>query len=280
MKVLTDKELLAAFEAGVLSNEEFPHARHVRVAWLLARKYGRGDGLERLCDGIRGIARRAGRPDAFHTTITKAWFELIASVDDVDEHAELLDKALLERFYSPARLGAGRDCWLEPDLHPLRLPPPEPFAADVAAAIRYLPTAVAVIAGRVEGTVHAATVSWLTCVSRDPALVAVSVARGSRTLEVLGRADAFTISVLASEQKETAVRFADRGRSPGTAQFGETPHHMTPHGPILDDAVVTLGCELRARHACGDHELLVGAVRSARARPDLHPLVQHNGGYR
>jgi hypothetical protein len=114
-------QLVSAFEADELENEEFPHARHVRVAWGLARRYGATEGLERLIRGIRAIATRAGRPHAYHVTITRAWFELIASVDDLDEHESLFDKTLLSRYYSPEHLAAGRARWLEPDLQPLRL---------------------------------------------------------------------------------------------------------------------------------------------------------------
>lgn len=213
MEERTDGELLAAFEAGRLENRDFPHARHVRVAWLLAHAYGPRDGFERLTEGIRGIAARAGRPDAFHVTITRAWYELIAAVEHLDAQPELRDKTLLERYYSPARLAAGRDHWVEPDLHPLTLPPPEP--QDVAAALRFVPTAVAVLAGRFDSSVHAATVSWMTSVSRQPPLVAISLARGSRAVELLGRAGTFTLSVLASDQRDLATRFALRGRPVG-----------------------------------------------------------------
>jgi hypothetical protein len=119
---MTDDELVVAFEAGTLGAQDFPHARHVRVAWGLARKYGQRDGLDRLIAGIRHIATRAGRPAAYHVTITRAWFELISSVDGLADHDELFDKALLERYYSSGRLAAGREQWLEPDLQPLRLP--------------------------------------------------------------------------------------------------------------------------------------------------------------
>lgn len=123
--------LVDAFEAGALSGDRFPHARHVRVAWGLARRYGASEGLERLSAGIRAITARAGRPAAYHVTLTRAWFELIASVDDLAGHPELFDKALLGRYYSPARLALGRTRWVEPDLYPLRLPAPDPPPADL-----------------------------------------------------------------------------------------------------------------------------------------------------
>ena len=122
----TNDTLIDEFESGRIDGADFPHERHVEVAWELARRYGRDDGLRRMIAGIKDIARRAGVPDKYHDTITRAWFELIAGVDDPERHPELLDRALLARFYSPERLAAGRARWVEPDLHPLQLPPPTP----------------------------------------------------------------------------------------------------------------------------------------------------------
>jgi len=116
----SDDELIDSFEAGRIEGTDFPHERHVRVAWGLARRYPRDDAFARLATGIRGIAFRAGNPGAYHETITRAWFELIADADSLDDHPELFDKTLLRRHYSADRLAAGRDRWLEPDLLPLR----------------------------------------------------------------------------------------------------------------------------------------------------------------
>jgi hypothetical protein len=118
------QELIAAFERGTIDGAEFPHERHVRVAWGLAQRYGREEGLRRLIAGIRAMVARAGRAEAYHETITRAWYELIVAAEDLESAPELLDKRLLNRYYSPARLGAGRERWVEPDLHPLRLPVP------------------------------------------------------------------------------------------------------------------------------------------------------------
>jgi flavin reductase (DIM6/NTAB) family NADH-FMN oxidoreductase RutF len=276
---LTVDEVVDAFEAGALGNDEFPHARHVRVAWGLARRYGASEGLERLTAGIRAIATRAGRPDAYHVTITRAWFELIVSAENLADHEELFDKTLLGRYYSPARLEAGRTQWLEPDLHPLGLPPPDSHPIELPSVLRRIPTAVAVLATRVDRTVHATTVSSITSVSRDPALVSVCLANGSRTLELVSHADSFTLSVLASDQAEIAMRFASRTRQPGAAQFAGVPHHMTAFGPVLEHAAIRLGCKLHAQHRCGDHHLLIGAIRSADTSAEVHPLLQHNGSF-
>jgi hypothetical protein len=115
--------LLDDFEAGGIPGSEFPHERHLQVAWGLSRRYPREEAFAVLSTGIRGIAARAGVPGKYHETMTHAWFELAAQAETLDEHPELLDRALLARYYSPERLEAGRYEWLEPDLGPLVLAP-------------------------------------------------------------------------------------------------------------------------------------------------------------
>src|SRR5437588_2739348 len=92
---MNDDELTTAFELGEMEGVDFPHERHVRVAWGLAQRYDLAEAFERLSAGIRGIAERAGSPGAFHETITRAWFELIAAAEKLDAHPELFDKSLL-----------------------------------------------------------------------------------------------------------------------------------------------------------------------------------------
>jgi hypothetical protein len=130
-----DTELLRRFEAGELGASEFPHERHIRVAWLLARRDAREVAFERLASGIRGIVARAGRAGAFHLTMTRAWFELIAGIDDLDAHPELLDRGLLRRYYSAEMLAAGRERWVEPDLQPLALAQSSPCARSQPSSV-------------------------------------------------------------------------------------------------------------------------------------------------
>jgi hypothetical protein len=118
---LSEETLLDDFESGRVDGSEFPHERHVRVAWGLSRRYPREDAFARLAAGIKDIAARAGVPGKYHETMTRAWFELVAQAESLDAHPELFDSALLARFYSRDRLAAGRHEWLEPDLEPLVL---------------------------------------------------------------------------------------------------------------------------------------------------------------
>jgi flavin reductase (DIM6/NTAB) family NADH-FMN oxidoreductase RutF len=278
IRMNSDDRLIAAFEAGEIDNTEFPHEAHVRVTWSLVQRYAREEALERLITGIRGIARRAGRPDAYHETITRAWFQLVAGAEDIERHPELFDKGLLSRYYSTTRLSAGRSVWLEPDLHPLNLPAPAAAPPALPAVLCRIPAAVAVLASRADHTVRATTVSSVTSVSRDPALVSVCLANGSRTLKLLQSARAFTLSVLASDQDWLAVHFADTNRPADAAQFANIAHRGSPFGPILDDTAAWIGCSVHAMYTCGDHSIVVGQVELAEVG-DRPPLVRHDGLY-
>jgi flavin reductase (DIM6/NTAB) family NADH-FMN oxidoreductase RutF len=270
--------LLSAFQAGQIDSADFPHERHVQVTWALAQRYPRDEALRRLIDGIRDIAESAGRPGAYHQTITRAWFELISGAEDLHRYPELFDKSLLGRYYTPTRLAEGRERWLEPDLHPLSLPAPEPAAArpQLPDVLRRIPTAVAIFATHSDRTVHATTVSSITSVSREPALVSVCLANGSRTLDLLGQARAFALSVLASNQSELAARFAKPDRPADRGQFTMVAHHLSPFGPLIEAASAWIGCDVYGAHRCGDHTIVVGAVRLAEAT-HRHPLVRHGG---
>jgi len=69
-----------------------------------------------FCAALKGIARRAGDPEAYHETITIAFLALIAERRACCRNAdfdtflgadpELLDKTVIQRWYAPKRLGS------------------------------------------------------------------------------------------------------------------------------------------------------------------------------
>ncbi|WP_201776190.1 hypothetical protein [Streptacidiphilus melanogenes] len=112
--------------------QRFGHRQHVELTWLAVRRHGASHAAELVGEGIRRTATAAGAPQKFHVTMTRAWVELVAHhltadagpSDDFDtfaaRHPELLDKALLSRFYRPETLAgaAARVTWVAPDLAP------------------------------------------------------------------------------------------------------------------------------------------------------------------
>ncbi|MGW7445538.1 hypothetical protein [Kitasatospora sp. NPDC054795] len=109
--------------------ERFGHRQHVRLTWLAVRRHGATAALDLIGEGILRTATKAGAPQKFHITMTRAWVELVALHADDDAtgfeqfatlHPDLLDKDLLARHYRPGTLASeqARTAWVEPDLDP------------------------------------------------------------------------------------------------------------------------------------------------------------------
>ena len=132
----SDRPLLGApgFDAlmaeVMATAERFGHREHVQLTWLAVRRVGVPAAVGLVSDGIQRTARYAKVPQKYHTTISRAWVELVGhhaaehGEDDftafADHHPALLDKRLLTRFYRPATLASSqaRTGWVEPDLAP------------------------------------------------------------------------------------------------------------------------------------------------------------------
>lgn len=109
----TDAEL-RDFEAGRFDPATFRHRDHVRLGYEMAGRYSLGEAISRFSAGLRQAAERAGRPQAYHETITVAFLALInerraagtaRSWSDFEkQNPDLLDKRCLERWYGAEQL--------------------------------------------------------------------------------------------------------------------------------------------------------------------------------
>jgi hypothetical protein len=124
---MTDSEFLSAFDDTTL--EPFHHRDHLRVTFLYLRQFGEKATRERLGPAILRYAAARNGAEKYHETITLAWISLVAgasgNTQDFDamllEHPQLLDKNLLDRYYSTSVLQSreARKHWVEPDREPL-----------------------------------------------------------------------------------------------------------------------------------------------------------------
>jgi hypothetical protein len=129
---MNDQDFLIAFESGALPHQGFPHAAHIRMAWLYLRRDGWEQGVQHIREGIRRFAESHGATRKYHETITVFWARLVQyaiamSPDIADFEAftaaypHLFDTRIIERHYSRERLWSdnARAAWIEPDLEPL-----------------------------------------------------------------------------------------------------------------------------------------------------------------
>ena len=148
--------------------------------------------------------------------------------------------------------------------------------ADVADLFRRLTTGVYVI-GVAEGERrNAFTAAWLTPVSFDPLLLALSVNPAHASYPLLITGGSFVINVLRRDQLRLAGAFGTRsGRDED--KLSGVPWYPAPSGaPILRDGLAWLDCRLHARFPAGDHEIVLGRpvageLVAADAAPLLYP---------
>jgi hypothetical protein len=109
-------EALRAFEAGAIDPAQFPHSEHVRYGYEMLARYSFGDAIARFARGLKLLTANAGKPEAYHETITIAFLALInerrahAAAQTWKEfeasNTDLFDKRCLERWYGAEQLAS------------------------------------------------------------------------------------------------------------------------------------------------------------------------------
>jgi len=107
---------LSAFLHGEIDARDFRHADHVRMAFEVLARHSFLEAATAVSAALKAMARRAGNPDAYHETITLAFLAVIGErraaggFSDYDGFAaanpDLLDKAVLSRWYGPRKLAS------------------------------------------------------------------------------------------------------------------------------------------------------------------------------
>jgi flavin reductase (DIM6/NTAB) family NADH-FMN oxidoreductase RutF len=126
------------------------------------------------------------------------------------------------------------------------------------------------------------TVSAFCPVSTEPPLVLVSLVAVSYPAEVLGRTDAFAITLLTASQRALAGRFAAAGRPAARVLLENVPHTRGEASGALipEGGLAAFECGVTTRVPAGDHVLLVASViRVPYVAESGEPLIRFRGGY-
>jgi len=107
---------LERFVRGEIAAAGFAHREHVRMAFEMLRRHDFAETVLHFSRALRTMAQRAGKPQAFHQTVTIAFLSLIAErleggrwsdfADFASDNPDLLEKGLLARWYRPERLAS------------------------------------------------------------------------------------------------------------------------------------------------------------------------------
>lgn len=144
-------------------------------------------------------------------------------------------------------------------------------------AVARFPTGVAVVTAReASGELVGVTVSSLSSVSLEPALLSFSLGRNLHSLEHFVAAERFAINVLREDQHAISTQFATAGADKWNAV---APHDGVFGCPIIRPNVAAFECEKYACYEGGDHLIFLGRVLRLETADDGDPLVFYRSRY-
>jgi flavin reductase (DIM6/NTAB) family NADH-FMN oxidoreductase RutF len=151
--------------------------------------------------------------------------------------------------------------------------------ADLADLFRRLSAGVYVIGVADGERRNAFTAAWLTQVSFDPLLVALSVNPGHASWPLLLAGGGFLVNVLSREQLDLARHFGTQSGRDADKLAGIGWWSGPSGAPILDGALAYLDCRLTQRVPAGDHEIVIARPAAGEMlRPDATPLLYADTG--
>jgi flavin reductase (DIM6/NTAB) family NADH-FMN oxidoreductase RutF len=114
------------------------------------------------------------------------------------------------------------------------------------------------------------TVSWLTQVSFEPAILAFAVDKRHTSMEFLRSTGQFIVNLLGDEQRALAAHFAQPASSrPTKVKVDRVPNRPSDDGgAILSDAVAWIECDVLEIKEVGDHFLVLGSVEDGYVERD------------
>jgi flavin reductase (DIM6/NTAB) family NADH-FMN oxidoreductase RutF len=140
-----------------------------------------------------------------------------------------------------------------------------------------LPYGLYVLGSRDGDRRNGMTINWVTQVSFDPKLMAVSVEAGSLTYDLVAEGGVFSLNLVDREDRAIVRKFTKPVEADAEARtLNGFPFHDGRTGaPILDQAVAYVDCEVRQRVDLGGHVLFVGEVVDAGfQKPEDTPVLR------
>lgn len=131
-----------------------------------------------------------------------------------------------------------------------------------------------------DGELGLATVNWVTQVSFEPPLLALSVENDSHSIELIRASGVFAISIFGEDQRELAGSLGKRWKL-RPQKVEETPHRPGITGcPILTDALGAVECRVTGEMPAGDSTLFLAEAVNAELLREGSPLTMAAAGFR
>jgi flavin reductase (DIM6/NTAB) family NADH-FMN oxidoreductase RutF len=124
------------------------------------------------------------------------------------------------------------------------------------------------------------TANWLTQVSFEPPLVAISVENDGHSIGLLRASGVFAISVFSTDQREQAGVLGKRWKL-RPDKIEDVRHRPGITGcPVLEEAPGVVECRVIDQMEAGDSTIFLAEVIHAEVQGDAQPLTMQEAGFR
>lgn len=128
--------------------------------------------------------------------------------------------------------------------------------------------------------VNGFTANWLSQVSFEPPLIAVSIENASKSLPMILHSRMFTINVLRTGQRELAGKLGKSALKVPNKLEGISYEVKEGRYPILHEALGWVACSVTQSVEAGDSTLVVAEVVDAGMIAEGQPLTMAEAGFR
>ena len=146
-------------------------------------------------------------------------------------------------------------------------------------AMRAWTTGVTVVTATHDGQQYGMTVNSFTSISLDPPLVSLALKKLTHTHELVEKSGEFSVTILASDQKELSDRFAGKHPEIKNRFEGVSTETLVLNAPLLKGGMAYFNCRVVNAIAVGENTLFVAEVIAAQGEGTGEPLVYHNRVY-
>lgn len=131
-----------------------------------------------------------------------------------------------------------------------------------------IPNVLCLIGSRSGDERNGMTQSWVTQVSMEPVLVAISVDASAVTNRLIRNGGSFSINLWDREDTRPFVKFSKPATFEAESLNGRPVFEGSTGVPIFSEAVAWMECRLHHTVECGTHDLFLGEVIAADVRDD------------
>ena len=131
-----------------------------------------------------------------------------------------------------------------------------------------IPNALCLVGSRDGDEWNGMTQSWVTQVSMEPVLIAISVDQSAVTHRLIEGSGVFTLNLWDAEDTRPFVKFSKPATKEGMTLNDRAIREGDTGAPVFEEAIAHMECEVREAIDVGTHTLFLGEVVAAGIRDD------------